>query len=70
MMILDRHHLINAGGILVYKNNRLSFILLSVLATVLFIADTAMVAYADDGRGAGHGSGGSPPSDNFTGGRP
>ena len=53
-----------------YKNNRLSFILLSVLAAVLFIAGTAMVAYADDGKGPGHGGGGSPPSDNFTGSRP
>jgi hypothetical protein len=70
MMILDRHHLINAGGISVYNNNRLSFILLSVLAAVLFIAGAAMAAYADDGRGPGHGGGGPPPSDNFTGGRP
>ena len=66
-----------------YKNSRLSFIVLSMLAAVLFIAGTAMVAYADDGKGGpGHGGGGQghggggPPfagnhlSDNKTGVRP
>ena len=52
------------------KNNRLSSIVLSLLAVVLFIAGTAMVVYADNGRGPGQGGGGPPPSDNMTGGRP
>jgi len=55
-----------------YKNSRISHISLSLLAVALFIAATSMVAYADDGRGPGHGGGGPPfppPSDNMTGGR-
>ena len=61
------------GGNLVYKNSKLSFILLALLAAVLFTAGTAMVVYADNGRGPGgpgNGAGGPPPSDNMTGGRP
>ncbi|MGA2159900.1 MAG: hypothetical protein ABSG90_11875 [Dehalococcoidia bacterium] len=62
------------------KNSRLLFIVFSMLAAVLFIAGTAVTAYADDGRGGpwhsggnqGHGDGGQPfagdhPSDNMTG---
>ena len=65
-----------------YKNRRLLFTVFSMLAAVMFIASTSIVAYADDGRRGpghggeqGHGGGGQPfpgdhPSDNMTGVRP
>ncbi len=58
-----------------YKNGRLLFIVFSMLAAMLFIAGTAVAAYADDGRGGpghngggqGHGGGG---NGNGNGGQP
>jgi len=67
---VERHEIYLSGGTPMLRNSRPFFMALSMLAIVLFVVGTAVVAYADNGKGQGRGSGGPPPSDNFTGGQP